>query len=165
MDTEALKKVKQITEKNIAELGKKADLNPAETKTLKDAFELLDMLEGKIQECEMKENGYSQYSGHDEMYANPRRYNIVSYGYPQGGMNYTDYPMGAPMYYADSMRGRSYAMDPYMERAYYNDMRGTSRHSINDRAVACLEKEMDAAKSDCERQQLHRFIEMIRSAE
>lgn len=167
MDVEAFKKVKQITEKNLEELGKKSDLNPSETKAFKDALELLDMIECKMQECEMKENGYSQYSGHGEMYATPRRYNIVSYGAPQGGMGYNDYGpmMGSayydPMYYGDSMRnGRS-----YMDRAYYGDMRGASRHSINDRAVACLEKEMDGAKSEYEKQQLHRFIEMIRSAE
>lgn len=172
MEVEAFKKVKQITEKNLEELGKKSDLNPSEMKTFKEALELIDYLDGKIQQCEMKENGYSQYSGHGEMYATPRRYSIVSYGTPQGGMSYNDYGpmMGSaycdPMYYGDSMRnGRSYTMGPNMDRAYYGDMRGNSRHSINDRAVACLEKEMDGAKSEYEKQQLHRFIEMIRSAE
>lgn len=143
MDVESLKKIKQNIEKSIMELGKKNDINPAETKALKDGGEALEWLEYQIQKCEMKENGYSQYSGHDEMYATPRRYNITSYRQPHGRMSY-----GMPM------------------DMQYGDMQdGYSRHSIGDRAVACLERMMDETGSDYERQLVRRYIEMIRSAE
>ena len=160
MDVEVLKKLKQITEKNISELGKKSDLNPTETKALKDAFEFLDMVECKLEECEMKEKGYSQYSGHEEMYATPRRYNITSYSHPRMRMSYEDRSYYGPMVYGESMMDNSMRMYP---DSYEN--RGYSRHSIGDRAIACLEKEMDMADSDYERKELRRFIGMIRSAE
>lgn len=160
MDVESLKKIKQMTEKNIMELGKKNELSPTETKALKDGSDVLEWLDYQIEKCEMKENGYSQYSGHEAVYATPRRYNITSYRQPHGRMSY-----GMPVYYAED--GRSYTgMPGYMETApmYYRDG-GYSRHSINDRAVACLEQMMDETGSDYERQQVHKFIEMIRSAE
>lgn len=154
MDVESLKKIKQNVEKSIMELGKKNDINPAETKALKDGGEALEWLEYQIQKCEMKENGYSQYSGHDEMYATPRRYNITSYRQPHGRMSY-----GTPMDMQYAMDGRMYPMQ-------YGDMRdGYSRHSIGDRAVARLERMMDETGSDYERQLVRRYIEMIRSAE
>lgn len=154
MDVESLKKIKQNVEKSINDLGKKNDINPAETKALKDGLEALEWLEAQLQKCEMKENGYSQYSGHDEMYATPRRYNITSYRQPHGRMSY-----GMPM-------DTQYAMDGRMYPMQYGDMRdGYSRHSIGDRAVACLERMMDETGSDYERQLVRRYIEMIRSAE
>ena len=42
--------------------------------------------------------------------------------------------------------------------------RGYSRHSISDRAVEKLEHLMDAAGSEYERQELKRYIGMIRQA-
>lgn len=163
MDIASLKKIKQITEKNIEDLGKKQDLSSAETKAVKDGFELLDWLDMKIEECEMKENGYSQYSGHEGMQALPRRYAITSYrSYgPRGSYGYPYYPMDEMAYDG----GRSYAMNGRSYGPYYGADRRYSRHSINDRAVACLERMMDEASSDYERQEVHRFIEMIRSAE
>lgn len=178
MEVESLKKLQKLTEKCITDLTKKQDISPSETEAAKKGFELLDLIEYEIKKCEMKENGYSQYSGHDEMQANPRRYNIVSYanGYPMSNRS-NGYYMDGP-YYSRDGRSNGYYMDgPYYSRdgrsmgygpmmpEYYGDQRGMSRHSINDRAVSCIEKMMDEAKSDYERQQLHRFIEMIRSAE
>lgn len=162
MEVESLKKLQKLTEKCITDLTKKQDISPSETEAAKKGFELLDLIEYEIKKCEMKENGYSQYSGHDEMQANPRRYNIVSYGnsYPMGNRS-NGYYMDGPYYSRD---GRSNGYGPMIPE-YYGDQRGMSRHSINDRAVSCIEKMMDEAKSDYERQQLYRFIEMIRSAE
>lgn len=166
MEVEALKKLKQMTEKNIVELTKKNEISAAETSALKNGADLLDWLNYQIEKCEMKESEHPQYSGHDGIRATPRRYNITSYGYPP----YMDYDGG--VYYAED--GRSYTMvpTPMMAQASQmsrNSMRsnnqGYSRHSINDRAVSCLEKMMDSTDSDYERQQVGKFIEMIRSAE
>ena len=181
-EVDALKKLKSATVKNINELGKKSDLTSAETKALVDGFNLMDRLCYEIEDCEMKETGKSdksEYSGNGEMYATPRRYSITSYGRPHGRMSYDDgrgsYDRSYG-YYMDNGRssaepmGRSYAYDrsmnyPYMDSMQYGDMRGYSRHSIGDRAISCLEHEMDGLGSDYERREMRRFIEMIRSAE
>ncbi len=150
---ESLENLKKATAKNINELGKKADLTAAETKALLDGFDLMDRLCYEIEDCKPMEDEKSQYSGRNEMYATPRRYSITSYGRPHGRMSYGNAP------YMDD--GRSY-MDPMT----HGDMRSDySRHSIGDRAISCLEHEMDSVGSDYERRELRRFIEMIRSAE
>ncbi|MCR5846248.1 MAG: hypothetical protein K6G78_06770 [bacterium] len=41
---------------------------------------------------------------------------------------------------------------------------GYSRHSIGDRAVERLENLMDSAGSEYEKEQLHKYIRMIRAA-
>lgn len=48
---------------------------------------------------------------------------------------------------------------------YYADRGiGYSRHSISDRAVSCLEKLFDTAASDYEKQELKKYISMVRAA-
>lgn len=175
-EVDALKKLKSATVKNINELGKKSDLTSAETKALVDGFNLMDRLCCEIEDCEMKEtekSDKSEYSGHGEPYATPRRYSITSYGRPHGRMSYSDGPYS---YYMDN--GRSYANPMMHGRVYENsmsypytdsmrpeEMHDYSRHSIGDRAISCLEHEMDGLGSDYERREMRRFIEMIRSAE
>lgn len=170
-EVDALKKLKNATVKNINELGKKSDLTSAETKSLVDGFNLMDRLCYEIEGCEMKEtekldkSDKTEYSGCGEMYATPRRYSITSYGMPHGRMSYGDGPYS---YYMDN--GRSYANPMMHGRVYENsmrpeEMRDYSRHSIGDRAISCLEHEMDGLGSDYERREMRRFIEMIRSAE
>ncbi len=173
-EVNALKNLKKATVKNVNELGKKSDLSSAETKALVDGFNLMDRLCYEIEDCERKEtekSDKSEYSGYGEMYATPRRYNITSYGRPRGRMSYDDgyghYMDGRS--YADSMgRGRSYESSmgyPYMDSMRSGESNGYSRHSIGDRAISCLEHEMDGLGSDYERREMRRFIEMIRSAE
>lgn len=181
-EVESLKKIKQATVKNINELGKKTELTSAETKAAIDGFNLLDRVCEEIEECGMKENE-SEYSGHNGGYVNPRRYSITSYGRTRGRRSsygepmdshgyYRNEPMsyGGSMAYENSMaRNRSYnglmSYAPYMDPMYYGEPQGYSRHSIGDRAISCLEREMDSVGSEYERQELRRFIEMIRSAE
>ena len=172
-EVDSLKKLKNATVKNINELGKKNDLTSAETKALVDGFNLMDRLCCEIEGCEMKEtekSDKSEYSGHGEMYATPRRYSITSYSQPHGRMSYDDGRRFYDRSYGYMDNGRSYAYDhsmtyPYMDPMQYGDMRGYSRHSIGDRAISCLEHEMDGLGSDYERREMRRFIEMIRSAE
>lgn len=45
----------------------------------------------------------------------------------------------------------------------YSERRGSSRHSIGDRVVSEVEKMMDEAKSDYERQELQKYIRTIRA--
>ncbi len=148
MDLDFLKTLKKTTERNLMDLSKKPEMSAAETKAAKDAMELLDYLDMKIEDCEMKEKGYPQYSGHAMDRAPYREYQITSYRSPQHRS------------YDGVMRGHyynpSYGYDPYMY--------GYSGHSISDRAVSLMEGMMDGAKSDYEREQVKRFIEMIRAA-
>lgn len=154
MDLDFLKTLKKTTEKNLADLSKKADISAAETKAAKDAMELLDYLECKIEECKMeeREKEYSQYSGHDMDRRPYREYQITSYRSPHGRMSFDGRSYG---HYYDSMDHRSYG-DPYSM--------GYSGHSIGDRAVSLMEGMYDDAKTDYERRQVGRFIEMIRAA-
>lgn len=166
MDLDFLKTLKKTTEKNLMELSKKPDMNASETKAAKDAMELLDYLDCKIEECKMeeREKEYSQYSGHDMDRRPFREYQITSYRAPRGHMSYDGRSYG---HYYDSMDRRSYA-DHSMNNGmnYYSDpySMGYSGHSIGDRAVSLMEGMFDDAKTDYERKQVGRFIEMIRAA-
>ena len=167
MEVESLKKLKSSVEKCIEELSTKSDLTPAETKACLDGFELRDWIDCEIENCKMQEE-YSErgYSGIPMAY--PRRYNITSY---RGGRRMGNYS-GAPEYgvhgwYQSNggpMDGRWYEPDYYDGRSMSRG-RGYSRHSIGDRAVEKLENMMDTAGSEYEREQLLRFIHMIREAE
>lgn len=78
---------------------------------------------------------------------------------------YSESSYGYRMPYESSYeRGRSPMTGRYVSRdgRYYD---GYSGHSIEDRAVDTLERMMDTAGSDYEREQLKRFIRQIRADE
>ena len=172
MDKEAMKKLQASVEKCIEELGKKDTVTPAETKAGLDGMQLRDFLKREIENCKMQEeNEYAErgYSGANHPY---RQYHITSYGQP----HMYNYPMmahndgysgdyGVEGWYR-SNNGGSYCPDPY----YYDGMsershgRGYSRHSIGDRMVAMMEREMDNTDSSYEKEEIRKFIRMIRSA-
>jgi hypothetical protein len=82
-------------------------------------------------------------------------------GRPQYGINgwyQSNYP-SYPGYPSEHMNA-SYCDDPY----YADRGMGYSRHSISDRAVSCLEKLFDTAGSDHEKQELKKYISMVRAA-
>lgn len=186
LKTESMEHMKKVVAKCLEDLMAKNDLTPAETKAAIDGFHLHDELCCRIEECKAEEENkgsgeYSErgYSMHGEPY---RQYHITSYGMPEravysdsryANMNrgsygnpnygvhgwyqsnsdgYSGYP-GHPSEFMD----RSYCGDPYYERGY-------SRHSISDRAVACLEKLFDTSASDYEKQELKKYISMVRAA-
>lgn len=181
MDVELLKKVKKLTEKCIEELGKKSDINAAETSAARDGFELIDMIDCKIKECEMPDKENEQYSNHGDMHYSGnysghdipyRRYNITAYGHPNmhrsynGNMGNGNYSGGYGVqgwYNSDP----SYCGDPYM---YGTPMRmdypgNYSRHSIADRIVSLIEHNvMSGENSEFENQEARRYINMIRQA-
>lgn len=128
-----------------------------------------------------------RYSMHGDPY---REYHITSYGMPEravysdrryGNMNrgteYSGVPQygvhgwyqsnnysSYPSYPSEHMNG-SYCNDPYYYGPEYAERgRGYSRHSISDRAVSSLEKLFDVAASDYEKQELKKYISMIRAA-
>lgn len=175
MEMEAMKKLKTAVEKCLDELAKKSDLTPAETKAALDGMELREMLMCEIENCKMKEDkDYSErgYSRSDRPY---RQYHITSFGRPVHMM----YPEEAPMvhdangqYSGDygmngwyrSNNGGAYCSDPYYMSEYSDRGRGYSRHSIGDRIIAMMEREMDTTDSSYEREEIKKFIRMIRSA-
>jgi len=187
LKTESMKNMKKTVEKCLDELMKKNDLTPAETKAAIDGFHLYDELCCRIEDCEAEEEKkdsgmYAErgYSMHGEPY---REYHITSYGMPEravysersyGRMNrghYSGHPQygvqgwyqsnypSYPGYPSEHMNG-SYCDDPY----YADRGMGYSRHSISDRAVSCLEKLFDTAGSDYEKQELKKYISMVRAA-
>lgn len=128
---------------------------------------------------EEREKEYSQYSGHDPERRPYREYQIASYASPNGRMSYTGMPYRS-MSYNNTYRGRSYngmsnGMSNGMPSEYHMNSRsnwynqdpyayGYSGHSISDRVVSLVEGMYDEAKTDYERNQLNKFIEMIRAA-
>ena len=162
MEMESMKKLKGVVEKCLDELAKKPDLSPAETKAALDGMELRELLKCEIEDCKMKEDKeYSErgYSGHEQPY---RQYQITSYGMPfrmthADGRYSGDY--GVNGWYRSNT-----APDMWHDSPEYSERRGYSRHSIGDRVVEKLENMMDKTESDYEREELRKFMRMIRSA-
>lgn len=168
MELENLKKGKAIVEKCVEELFSKDDLTPAETKAALDGMMLRGMLCEEIDDCKMREErGERGYSG----YGAPRHYTMTAYGpQPRDAMGrYSGEPMygyggwyeDRPMAYNGPMMDQSWC---YNEGSYGMRQNDYSRHSIGDRAVEQLERLMDKAQSDYEKEELHKFIRMIRQA-
>lgn len=171
MEMEAMKKLKTAVEKCLDELAKKSDLTPAETKAALDGMELREMLMCEMDNCKMQEEKeYSErgYSRSDHPY---RQYHITSFGRPVRMMypeeNYNgDYSgdYGVNGWYRSNNGGGSYHSEPYYAAEYSDRGRGYSRHSIGDRIIAMMEREMDTTDSSYEREEIKKFIRMIRSA-
>lgn len=55
--------------------------------------------------------------------------------------------------------------DPYYYGPEYSDRgMGYSRHSIGDRIIAMMEREMDSTESPYEKEELRKFMKLIRQA-
>lgn len=157
-----MKKLLEITETNLEEMCKKPSPTPAETKACKDGMELRAMLKCEIEDCNAKEHG-EEYSGYR---AFPRHYSMTAYGMENGMRDdYAGYP-GQPrdwngQYSGFSTYAPSLGMYGDSNRSYGED-RGYSRHSIGDRAVEKLEHLMDTTGSSYEKEELRKFIGMIK---
>jgi hypothetical protein len=180
MKIESMKNMKKTVEKCLDDLMKKSDLTPAETKAAIDGFHLYDELCCRIEDCEREEEKKipeQGYSSHGEPY---RQYHITSYGMPEravySGMEYSERPRygvhgwyqsnSYPSYpgYPSEHMNRSYCGDPYYSGPEYMERgRGYSRHSISDRVVSCLEQIFDSAASEYEKQELKKYISMVRA--
>lgn len=194
MEVESLKKLKSTVEKCIEELSKKQDLTPQETRALVDGLMAREKLCMEIEDCEAgdykdTDEMYSERSSYRRhgsyawntrtggSYDNGMSGNAMtgngSYGkpmhdnggwYQSNGQNQMmNGQSGLPGYPTQHMN-QSYC-DPYY---YGGDMgmrgHGYSRHSVSDRAIEQLEHMMDTSESDYERQELRKYIKMIRAA-
>lgn len=177
MEMETMKKILKAVEKSIHDLENKVDLTPQETRAALDGMQLRELLLCEIDNCKQAEqigDEYSErsYSSHDVPY---RRYNITAYrgrptsvmyqdrSYGYMGNAYCDPyydPYREPMYYGPE----SYGVQGRMPHGSVSTAGGYSRHSIGDRVVEKLEKMMDNTDSDYEREELHKFIRMVRQA-
>ncbi len=193
MEVESMKKAKTTVERCLEELFQKGDLTPAETKAALDGMELRKTLCEEIEDCEAgdykntddmysERSSYRRHGSYGWNTANGRSYgqNGSNGSYENGGSGRPRYGIGGwyashdgnsmmngysdlPGYPVQHMNA-SYC-DPYY---YGGDMpmrdRGYSRHSVSDRAVEQLEHMMDSSESDYERQELRKYIRMIRAA-
>lgn len=149
-----LSNLEDLLYKQLCDIGKKNDISPSEVENAKCAAELLlylDEIQGKT---EM--NG-----GYSNTYSN--RVNRHSYGY-RDGMVVTPfmdrrYSYGDPMGYYEP----KITTTGYMNQNHFNDE--YSRHSIKDRAIAKLEKMMDEAGSQSEREAVKRLINGVEHTE
>ena len=177
LKTEDMKTMRKTVDKCLSDLMKKTDLTPAETKAALDGFKLHDELCCRIEDCENEEKKSEQggmysergYSMHGEPY---REYHITSYGMPERSYSRPNYGVhgwyqnnysGYPGYPSEFMN-RSYCGEQYYGPEYSDRGHGYSRHSISDRAVSCLEKLFDTAASDYEKQELKKYISLVRAA-
>ena len=169
MEMESIKKLKGTVEKCLNELAQKPDLTPAETKAALDGMELRELLKCELDDCKMKESKeYSErgYSGHDTPY---RQYHITSYGMPfrmtyADGMQHSMRDGYSGDYGVNGWYRSNNGPDMRYDSPEYFERRGYSRHSIGDRVVEKLENMMDNTDSNYEREELHKFMRMIRSA-
>lgn len=179
MEVESLKKLNSTVEKCIEELSKKQDLTPQETRALIDGLMAHEKLCMEIEDCEA-----GGYKDTDEMYSersSHRRHGSYAWNTRTGGSYDTGMSGNGGWYQSNGqnqmMNGQSvlpgyptqHMNQSYHDPYYYGgDMpmrgHGYSRHSISDRAVEQLEHMMDTSESDFERQELRKYIKMIRAA-
>lgn len=166
MEMESLKKILATVEKTIQALDNKNDFNPSETQALLNGMQLRELLLCELEDCkrkdQMEEYAERGYSRHDHPY---RRYNITAYGgRPTSVMYSGDRSYYDPYYDEWDSRDMYYGVPGQVPHGSVSTRGGYSRHSIGDRVVEKLEQMMDGAGSDYEKEELHKFIRMIRQA-
>lgn len=162
LDLDSLKNLKKTVAKCITDLGKKSDLSPQETKAAYDGARLYDWLCETVEECEAGEYGNGGYSERRYSMRSPMRHMPMNYPMNHG---YSSYP-GYPSEFMNTSYCDPYTYDSGMKMSSNRMSHGEcySRHSIGDRAVERLENLMDSAGSEYEKEQLHKYIRMIRAA-
>lgn len=148
--------------------SEKDDWKPEDLKFAKEAVELYD----KVCETKMNDGIWEGMRSRAMDENSGARYPRISYGYDESYARGRDAATGRymsrgrdEMWYDDRSYGdRSYGHQSYapgMNRSMgHSD--NTSGHSIEDRMIWALEQQMDAAKSDYERQQIKEEIDNIR---
>lgn len=130
--------LQDMAKTHLKQLLKKGDLSAAEMEAAKNALSVIIKAEDACDCEEMKDYSERGYAMSDDPY---RRWEIRSYNsrrsMPRFSMNDRD----------------------------YGSYRDYSRHSIKDRAVNVLERLMDEAGSDYERQKVRDFVRYVESAE
>lgn len=161
MEMESLKKILAAVEKSIKDLDSKNDYTPSETQALLNGMQLRELLLCEMEDCkrkdQMEEYAERGYSRHDRPY---RRYELTAYGGRPTSVMYS----GDPYYDDWGSRDMYYGVPGQVPHGSVSTRGGYSRHSIGDRVVEKLEQMMDGAGSDYEKEELHKFIRMIRQA-
>ena len=153
MEKTYITKLSDLVEKELDQLSSKASLNPTEVCSAKEAVDLLKKMKEYKEMCEEEEMGYSERSmrGRGYSYTTPEMYNM----YPMMAGN--PYPMNGYQMDNDSRRiNSSYGRGTWNATGQY------SGHSVKDRMIDRLERMMDEAKSDYERQEIMNEINRIR---
>lgn len=145
-----MQKLSELIEKELDQLSVKGTLSPTELDSAKKAMELLKCMEEYTMMCEGKNSMDEMYSG---------RMHMGSYGRSYTGPREVYDPMWDERSYGHySMNDNSYG------RGNWNaNVTGQySSHSIRDRMIDKLERMMDDAKTDYERQEIRNEIMRIR---
>lgn len=171
-DMKTLCDLKEIINKELHKNVEKGTLNVAEVDAVNKAVTILEKIakiEHLCKEDELMEKNSDNYSG--------AFYNIRNFPpqMPRPNMSYNSYGYDGMHHWTPEMdysgeRGRSATTGHYVSRGgeHYDHMGRShdthSGHSINDRMVDQLERMMDTATSDFERQQILDKIKMIRNS-
>lgn len=150
---ETNERVKHLLKKQINEVVDRGDISPNEIDCIKDAYEVLQAI-STIEAMDEYADDYGSYRGGRSMRRGRGSYGRDgSYGYEWDDERSMRRGRGADGRYV-SMEG-SYAN---------NGGGGRSGHSVKDRMIASLEKEMDYAESEYERQQIMEEIRRLRES-
>lgn len=144
---ETLESLEKILKKEIKTVADKGTMTPSELDTITKAMCLYQIVEERL----MLEGGYDAFRSNDSY--SQRYYRDMM---PPEVSLYNSYDNSYDNSYA---RGRSPITGRYVSR----DRGGRSGHSIKDRMIDSLERMMDQAGSEYERQEVMRQIEKIRN--
>ena len=183
-DNKNLKSLRDLVEKELAAFTTKNTLNPSDVETAKNAVCLIK----EINEVLRQSEGHDETSEAYRMMHSSGCYPMYSYGEP-GRMYHDGYSDARGRDAATGRyvsRGYDYDMDtsgrrytfsydtshhvPYDETSgrrmsgrHYSYDKGYSGHSIDDRIVDMLEKMMDDAVSNYERNKINSIIRVVDS--
>lgn len=190
IDKDVLKTIDKNIVKCINELGKKNDINPAETEAFLKGVQAREWIACQLEECEKKEHeedmkkGSYGYSSHGDPY---RRYSITAYNAPPMRDSYGNRMMhgysgdyGVEGWYR-SGDDRRYQAGVWPMDEYGNDLREGmsrgmsmtnaehreySRHSVNDRIISIIEKSPELNNmTKFEQDEVRRIMALIRTAD
>lgn len=150
---DVLERLGKKLESDLEKILSKGELNAADWDAVKKAMCIAGMVDGLEQGSPVNEDG-SSYG-----------YSRGSYGgsYMYGDEMMSNGRMRSPVtgrYISNGMSGRSYGESMGMSGRSYGE--GYSGHSIEDRMIMALEQQMDAAKTDYERQMVEKEIQRLR---
>lgn len=159
MENKALMELKESIEREIKKVTKKADITPGELDNMNKALCAMESIK-RIESMdggmggEQSGRSYARYyrDGYRDGYARD---------YDRDYARDESYRRGR-----SEVTGRYISRDeaPHMESGRYRSRDdGYSGHSINDRMVDQLERMMDEAQNDYEREQVQAWIEKLRA--
>lgn len=152
-----LDQMKKHAEETFEFYANKDKWEPQDLKCAKEAAELYD----KLQTIQMNTGIWENINKDGEFYsgASYARYPHISYGDEYSYMRGRDAGTGRYMSRGDMYHDERYMDRDWSQRRMPHD--GMSTHSVKDQAIQRLENLMDSAKSDYEREEIHKMIKTI----